>query len=181
MHLSDHASPETLLPVQQVLELTARAAEALDYAHRQNIVHRDIKPANIMYDSATDSLKITDFGVARLMDVSRTRTGVILGTPSYMSPEQLQGENVNGHTDLFALGVTLYQLLTGYLPFRGTSMTELMFVIANEPHIPVTKIRAELPAALDALLSMALAKDPAGRFSDGAAMAQALRSSLGGR
>jgi len=181
MHLSDHASPDTLLPVRQVLELTARAAEALDYAHRQNVVHRDIKPANIMYDSATDSLKITDFGVARLMDVSRTRTGVILGTPSYMSPEQLQGENVNGHTDLFALGVTLYQLLTGYLPFRGTSMTELMFVIANEPHIPVTKIRAELPAALDALLSMALAKDPAGRFSDGAAMAQALRSSLGGR
>jgi serine/threonine-protein kinase len=114
----DYASPESLLPTAVALELAARAAEALGYAHRHNVVHRDIKPDNIMYDSSTDLLKITDFGIARLMDVSRTRTGVILGTPSYMSPEQLQGDNVNGHTDLFALGVTIYQLLTGYLPFR---------------------------------------------------------------
>jgi serine/threonine-protein kinase len=180
-HLSAHAAPETLLPVGVVLNIAARAAEALDYAHRQNVVHRDIKPANIMYDSATDSLKITDFGVARLMDVSRTRTGVILGTPSYMSPEQLQGENVNGHTDLFALGVSLYQLLTGHLPFRGTSMTELMFVIANEPHIPVTEIRTELPAVLDSIVGRALAKNPASRYNDGAAMAQALRAALSGQ
>jgi predicted Ser/Thr protein kinase len=178
-HLSHHAAPSRLLPVRQVLSLVARVAMALDYAHRENVVHRDIKPANIMYDSATDSLKITDFGVARLMDVSRTRTGVILGTPSYMSPEQLQGENVNGHTDLFALGVSLYQLLTGYLPFRGTSMTELMFVIANEPHIPVTAIRTELPGVLDGILDRALAKDPEARYSDGAAFAQALRAAAG--
>lgn len=178
MHLSDHTDPASLLPVPQVLDLTARAAEALDFAHRQNVVHRDIKPANIMYDSATDSLKITDFGVARLMDVSRTRTGVILGTPSYMSPEQLQGENVNGHTDLFALGVSLYELLTGHLPFRGTSMTELMFVISNEPHIPVTAIREELPSVLDSILERALAKDPADRYGDGAEMAAALRAAI---
>lgn len=175
-HLNRYADPDSLLPVSQVLDLAARVADALDYAHLQNVVHRDIKPANIMYDSGTDSLKITDFGIARLMDVSRTHTGVILGTPSYMSPEQLQGENVNGHTDLFALGVTLYQLLTGHLPFRGSSMTELMFVIANEPHIPVTAIRSELPPVLETLLDRALAKAPGDRFASGAEMAQALRA-----
>ena len=176
VHLNRHSDPDSLLEVSQVLDLMARVADALDYAHLQNVVHRDIKPANIMYDSGTDLLKITDFGIARLMDVSRTRTGVILGTPSYMSPEQLQGENVNGHTDLFALGVTLYQLLTGYLPFRGSSMTELMFVIANEPHIPVTAIRADLPPVLDAVLDRAMAKAPTDRFASGAEMAEALRA-----
>ena len=176
VHLNRHSSPDSLLEVPQVLDLTARVADALDYAHLQNVVHRDIKPANIMYDSGTDSLKITDFGIARLMDVSRTHTGVILGTPSYMSPEQLQGENVNGHTDLFALGVTLYQLLTGHLPFRGSSMTELMFVIANEPHIPVTAMRTDLPPVLDSLLDRAMAKAPADRYATGAEMAQALRA-----
>ena len=176
VHLNRHSDPDSLLPAAQVIDLTARVASALDYAHRQNVVHRDIKPANIMYDSGTDLLKITDFGIARLMDVSRTRTGVILGTPSYMSPEQLQGENVNGHTDLFALGVSLYQLLTGHLPFRGSSMTELMFVIANKPHIPVTAIRAELPPVLDTLLDRAMAKAPADRYASGAELAQALRA-----
>ncbi|HUO67559.1 MAG TPA: protein kinase, partial [Gammaproteobacteria bacterium] len=127
-HLSQFATPERLLPVPVVLELLSRTADALDYAHARNIVHRDIKPANIMYDSVSDGLKITDFGIARLIDVGRTRTGIVLGTPAFMSPEQLEGKNVNGHTDLFALGVSLYQLLTGHLPFRGASMTKLMFV-----------------------------------------------------
>ncbi len=137
-HLSEFGTPERLLPVPVVLELLSRTADALDYAHSRNIVHRDIKPANIMYDSVSDGLKITDFGIARLIDVGRTRTGIVLGTPAFMSPEQLEGKNVNGHTDLFALGVSLYQLLTGHLPFRGASMTKLMFVIANEPHQSVT-------------------------------------------
>jgi serine/threonine-protein kinase len=176
IHLSDHCEKETLLPIPMVLDLLARTADALAYAHSQNVVHRDIKPANIMYDSATDSLKITDFGIARLMDVSRTRTGIVLGTPSYMSPEQLQGENVNGHTDLFALGVNLYQLLTSLLPFRGTSMTQLMFVITNEPHVPVTTIRADLPPDLDEILDRALAKQPADRYQTGGEMARALRA-----
>ena len=113
---------------------------------RRNVVHRDIKPANIMYDSLSNNLKITDFGIAKLIDVNRTRTGIVLGTPAFMSPEQLEGKNVNGHTDLFALGVSLYQLLTGQLPFRGASMTNLMFVIANEPHQSVTSLRPELPS-----------------------------------
>jgi serine/threonine-protein kinase len=174
-HLSEFAKPERLLPVTTVLDLLGKTADALDYAHAQNVVHRDIKPANIMYDSVSDGLKITDFGIARLIDVSRTRTGIVLGTPAFMSPEQLEGKNVNGHTDLFALGVSLYQLLTGHLPFRGASMTKLMFVIANEPHEPVTAVRPDLPAWLDPIIDRALAKDPAERFQSGAEMAAALR------
>jgi serine/threonine-protein kinase len=174
-HLSEFALPDTLLPPGVVLELLARTADALDYAHKQNVVHRDIKPANIMYDSVSDGLKITDFGIARLIDVSRTRTGIVLGTPAFMSPEQLEGKNVNGHTDLFALGVSLYQLLTGHLPFRGASMTKLMFVIANEPHESVTAVRADLPPCLDAIIDRALAKDPGVRFQTGTEMAAALR------
>jgi len=175
-HLSDFAEGDALLPPQLVLELAAQTADALHYAHAQNVVHRDIKPANIMYDSVSGSLKITDFGIARLIDVSRTRTGIVLGTPSFMAPEQLEGRNVNGHTDLFALGVSVYQLLTGRLPFRGASMTKLMFVIANEPHQPITKVRQDLPEQSDALIDTALAKDPVNRFQSGAEMADALRA-----
>jgi eukaryotic-like serine/threonine-protein kinase len=175
-HLSEFAMPERLLPVPLVLELLSRTADALDYAHSRNIVHRDIKPANIMYDSVSDGLKITDFGIARLIDVGRTRTGIVLGTPAFMSPEQLDGKNVNGHTDLFALGVSLYQLLTGHLPFRGASMTKLMFVIANEPHQSVTEVRPDLPGLLNAIVDRALAKDPTERFQSGAEMAAAMRS-----
>ena len=177
-HLSDFATPDRLLPVDKVLDLLGRAATALDYAHGHNVVHRDIKPANIMYDSVSDSLKITDFGIAKLIDANRTRTGIVLGTPAFMSPEQLEGKNVNGHTDLFALGVSLYQLLTGHLPFRGASMTKLMFVIANEPHQAVTAIRADLPKWLDGVIDRALAKDPADRFQTGAEMAAAVRQGL---
>jgi serine/threonine-protein kinase len=174
-HLSEFSAAERLLPVETVLDLLSRAAEALDYAHQHNVVHRDIKPANIMYDSLSNSLKITDFGIAKLIDANRTRTGIVLGTPAFMSPEQLEGKNVNGHTDLFALGVSLYQLLTGQLPFRGASMTSLMFVIANEPHASVTSVRHELPKWLDAVIDRALAKDPTERFQSGAEMAAALR------
>jgi serine/threonine-protein kinase len=174
-HLSEFAKADRLLPVATVLDLIARAADALDYAHRRNVVHRDIKPANIMYDSLSNNLKITDFGIAKLIDVNRTRTGIVLGTPAFMSPEQLEGKNVNGHTDLFALGVSLYQLLTGQLPFRGASMTNLMFVIANEPHASVTSVRGDLPKSLDEILDRALAKNPVDRFESAAAMAAALR------
>ncbi len=177
-HLSEFVVPERLLPVTTVLDLLSRTADALDYAHGQNVVHRDIKPANIMYDSISDGLKITDFGIARLIDVGRTRTGIVLGTPAFMSPEQLEGKNVNGHTDLFALGVSLYQLLTGHLPFRGASMTKLMFVIANEPHESVTAVRPDLPECLNPIVDRALAKDSLERFQTGAEMAAALRTAL---
>ena len=175
-HLSDFTEPRNLLEPGLALEIAARTADALHYAHRQNVVHRDIKPANIMYDFGSDSLKITDFGIARLTDASRTRTGIVLGTPSFMSPEQLEGKNVNGNTDLFALGVTLYQLLTGQLPFRGASMTKLMFVIANEPHQPVSELNPVLPKTLDRFFDLALAKGLEDRFESGATMSRAIRA-----
>jgi serine/threonine-protein kinase len=173
--MSYYAQQGHLLPPGQVLDLMARAAEALHYAHKQHVVHRDVKPANLLYDATTDTFKITDFGIARLTDTSRTKTGIILGTPSYMSPEQLAGTGVTGQSDLFSLGITLYQLLTGAPPFRADSIPRLMQKIAHERHQPLAQIRDDLPATLDEVLDRALAKDPADRYPSGRAMALALR------
>ncbi len=175
-HLSHFAEAEHLLPPATVMGLIARLADALHYAHRQNVVHRDIKPANIMFDPETDELKITDFGIARLTDTSRTKTGIVLGTPSFMSPEQLEGRSLDGRTDLFALGVSLYHLLAGQLPFRAGSMTQLMYKIASEPHTPLRSIRPELPECIENIVSRTLAKDPEDRYQNGAELAAALRS-----
>lgn len=173
--LSQFVRPGNLLPPAQVIEIVARIAEALHYAHAQRVVHRDIKPANLLYDLASDTLKITDFGIARLTDSSRTRTGIILGTPSYMAPEQLTGGGVTGQSDLFSLGVTLYQLLSGQPPFRADSIALLMQKIAHDPHPPLSTVRNDLPAGIHAVIDRALAKEPADRFADGRAMALALR------
>jgi tRNA A-37 threonylcarbamoyl transferase component Bud32 len=173
-HLSDYATPDTLLEPRKVLELAARTAQALGFAHKQQVVHRDIKPANIMYDPSADVLKITDFGIARLTGAGTTRTGIVLGTPSFMSPEQLEGRTVTGHSDLFSLGVSLFQLLTGRLPFTADSMTGLMQQIAEAPHPPLRAIRPDLPACVDGVIDRALAKNPEARFESGAQMAAAL-------
>jgi serine/threonine-protein kinase len=173
--LMPQTKPGNLLPLPKMLSVVARVAEALAYAHRQNVVHRDIKPANIMYDAQVDSVKVTDFGIARITDSSKTKTGMVLGTPSYMSPEQLAGKKIDGQSDLFSLGVTLYQLACGRLPFQGDSMTQLMFKIANEPPADILGIDPTLPECLAALINKALAKDMAARFKSGEEMAQALR------
>jgi CHASE2 domain-containing sensor protein/tRNA A-37 threonylcarbamoyl transferase component Bud32 len=173
--LLKHAQRDDLLPAASVMELMARAADALDYAHRQGVVHRDIKPANIMYHAVSDELKITDFGIARLTDTSRTKTGIILGTPSYMSPEQLMASGVTGQSDLYSLGVTLYQLLTGVAPFRADSIPKLMDKIMREEAHPITQVRADLPACADSVMTTVLAKKPEDRYSSGRAMAMALR------
>lgn len=173
--LNQHAVADNLLPAKWVLELTARAAEALHYAHGQGVVHRDIKPANLMYNAATDQLKITDFGIARLTDTSRTKTGIILGTPSFMSPEQLSASSVTGKSDLYSLGITMYQLLTGTTPFRSDSIPKLMDKIMNDKHKPISSSREDIPIEVDMVLDRALAKDPDDRFPNGRAMALALR------
>ncbi len=177
-HLSHYSEPIHLLPVAKVLALMARVADALDYAHKQNVVHRDIKPANIMFNADTDELKITDFGIARLTDTSRTKTGIVLGTPSFMSPEQLEGRPLDGRSDLFALGIALYQLLTGQLPFRADSMTRLMHKIAIEPHVPLLSLRPELPEMAEQIMARALAKSAQDRYQTGAEMAVALRGCI---
>jgi len=173
-HLSDYAKSNNLMEPRKVLGIIARTADALGFAHKQQVVHRDIKPANLMYDPATDILKITDFGIARLSGAGSTRTGIVLGTPSFMSPEQLEGRTVTGHSDLFSLGVSLFQLLTGQLPFAADSMTGLMQQIAEMPHPPLRAFRPDLPACVESVIDRALAKNPDARYDSGAQMAAAL-------
>ena len=170
-----YTKPDNLLPLPKVMSIIARVADALDYAHKLNVVHRDIKPANIMYDPEADSPKVTDFGIARITDASKTKTGMVLGTPSYMSPEQLAGKKIEGGSDLFSLGVSLYQLACGKLPFVGDSMAQLMFRIANEPHTDILSIRPDLPPCLVAIINKSLAKLNEDRYANGAEMADALR------
>ena len=171
-----HTLAGQLLPLATVLAIGERVARALDYAHQHQVVHRDIKPANIMFDAASDRVKVTDFGIARITDASRTKTGMVFGTPSFMSPEQLAGQPVTGRSDLYSLGVSLFQLLTGELPLRADSLAALMYQIANEPAPDVRSLRPELPAALAQLLQRAMAKQPEARFESGVAMAQAIRA-----
>jgi len=163
-----------LLPVWEVLEIAAQVADALAYAHSRKVVHRDIKPANIIYDRDNGIAKITDFGVARILDASGTRSGTVLGTPSYMSPEQVAGKKADGRSDLFSLGTTLYQLLTGSLPFEGDSVATLMYRITSQDPRPVRKLRRGLPVCIGRLVARALQKEPGKRFADGEAMAAAI-------
>jgi eukaryotic-like serine/threonine-protein kinase len=148
------------------------------------VVHRDIKPANIMYDPDSDTVKVTDFGIARITDTSRTKTGMVLGTPSFMSPEQLAGKKIEGYSDLFSLGVSLYQLVCGKLPFQGDSMAQLMFRIANEPHDDIMAIKPDVPPCVAEIINKALAKQVEQRYQTGNEMAEAIRrcaASLQGR
>ncbi len=166
-----HTLPGTLLPLPQVLRTLARVAQALAHAHTQGVVHRDVKPANVMIDPATDSVKVTDFGIARITDACRTRTGLVLGTPSFMSPEQMAGRRVDGRSDLYSLGVMLFQMLTGALPHRSESMAQLMNQIANDTAPDVRTLRPELPEALANVVALALEKRVEVRYADGNQMA----------
>ena len=165
--LSAHTRVGQLLPVGQVLRIASRLARALAYAHRQGVVHRDIKPANVLIALASDTVKLSDFGIARVADGTRTRTGLVLGTPSFMSPEQLVGLRVDGRSDLYSLGVLLFQLLSGQLPHRAESMARLMFEIANEPAPDVRSLRANLPESLALVVALALEKRPELRYANG--------------
>jgi serine/threonine-protein kinase len=170
----------SLLPIDKVVSIIARVGDALGYAHRQNVVHRDVKPANIMYEPDNDVLKVTDFGIARITDSSKTKTGMVLGTPSYMSPEQLQGKKIDGRSDLFSLAVSLYQLACGRLPFEGDSMAQLMYRIANEHAPDILKYNSTLPPAFVAFLDKAMAKEADQRYQTGEEFAAALRASVPG-
>lgn len=174
--LRNFTDPQKLLAPKRALELAASTAEALDYAHNQGVIHRDIKPANLLYNPKEGSLKISDFGVARMTDNNSTKTGIVLGTPMYMSPEQLGAENLTGLSDLFSLGVTLYELLVGEVPFRASNIAVLMTKITTEDPAPVSSRRAGIPPSVDAVLAKAMAKRPNDRFSCGAEMAIALRN-----
>jgi serine/threonine-protein kinase len=173
--LEKHCKAPALLPYDDVFAICIQVAEALDFAHGQRVVHRDIKPANIIWDPAAKRAKLTDFGVACLIDASKTKTGTVLGSPSYMSPEQVAGAHVDGRSDIFSLGVMLYQLLSGELPFKASQMTTLMYKIANEKHTDVRTYNPRLPPCVGAIVNTALQKDPAKRFPSAGKLAEALK------
>ncbi len=177
--LVSYTKRDHLLPLPKVLSIIARVADALGYAHSLNVVHRDIKPANIMYDLESDTVKVTDFGIARITDSSKTKTGMVLGTPSYMSPEQLAGSKIQGQSDLFSLGVSLYQMTCGKLPFEGDSMAQLMFRIASEPHADIRAVNPDVPPCVVEIINKALAKKMEERYKTGQEMAEAIRRCAG--
>ncbi len=175
VNLGMHAMEGKLLPPRMVADMCARVADALYFAHQRGVIHRDIKPANIVFDQQNRRVRVMDFGVARLENSRATRTGIILGSPSYMAPEQLDARPVTAQSDIFSLGVTLFQLLTGMLPFRSDSIPGLMQKISTDPHPPLRAVRPDLPETLSAIIDRALEKDPDSRYRSGAEMAQALR------
>ncbi|MCH8268371.1 MAG: serine/threonine protein kinase [Acidobacteria bacterium] len=168
------------LPLETTLDLVKQIAEGLDYAHAQGIVHRDIKPANILV-TAENRAKITDFGIAKLAVTQFTMTGVLLGTPSYMSPEQLNGKTVDGRSDLFSLGIILYWMLTRKKPFTGENLTEVSFKIAYKDPVPATQLNPSLGLDFNYVLDRALAKDPARRYQRGKEIADDLADLCEGR
>jgi serine/threonine-protein kinase len=168
------------LPLETALQLTHELAEALDCAHGQGVVHRDLKPANILLTEEGHA-KIADFGVAKLNLANHTLAGRALGTPAYMSPEQLNDDAVDGRSDLFSLGVVLYTILTGYRPFQGNSALTVSYKVVNRDPIPATVLETELPPGLDYIISRAIAKDPAERYQRGMEMALDIQDLLEGR
>ncbi|MBL8521642.1 MAG: CHASE2 domain-containing protein [Betaproteobacteria bacterium] len=174
--LVDKTKQPNLMPFDELCDVMIKVAQALHHAHEQGVYHRDIKPANIMYDAENKVPKVADFGIARVTDSSKTKTGMVLGTPSYMSPEQLAGKKIDGRSDLFSLGVTFYQMACGRLPFEGESMTQLMFAIANETPPNIMEYNPSLPSWVPEFIEQALAKDLTQRFADGNEFAMAIKT-----
>jgi len=169
---------EGRMPVDTIVDLAAQIAEGLEHAHRAAIVHRDVKPANVMV-SPSGRAKLTDFGVAYVASSTMTQTGTALGSPKYMSPEQVIGQPVDPRSDVFALGVVLYEMLVGRTPFENpadTTVFALMHRIARDAHRPVTQVDARLPAEFDRILARALAKHPTERYQNAGEMARDLRN-----
>lgn len=172
--LKKYAEKSNGVPLSKALEIIIQVAFGLDYAHKQGVVHRDIKPGNI-FMLKDGSLRITDFGIARIQASSKTATGAVLGTPAYMSPEQVNGKKVDGRADIFSLGVTMYELLTGEKPFSAETIAALLYRIANVDQTDPRELNSKLPAALIPILSKALAKDPAARYQTAGELGTELR------
>lgn len=171
---------ENGLAHDKTVALGVQMAEAIDYAHNRGIIHRDIKPTNIIV-TATEQVKITDFGIARIEDPSatqQTQAGEILGTPVYMSPEQIMGKPIDGRSDLYALGVILYELSTGTRPFKGNNLAAIFRAITQDTPIDPAEIRPSMSPALAQLILKSLSKNPEERFQTGRAMAQALKATV---
>ena len=173
-NLEKYIFKENLLPFTKILDIIAEVAEALAFAHRANVIHRDIKPANIMI-LKNGGVKVTDFGIAKAISSSRTKTGVILGTPNYMSPEQIMGQKMDLRSDIFSLGVLFFQLLTGELPFHGENLSSLLYQITQIRHPSLRSYNPKIPRVCEQILNKALAKDPKARFSSAEEMEKIMR------
>ena len=171
MELVEGTSLQTLIearqtfPLPRILRLMDQACSALDYAHQHKVIHRDIKPANMML-TGDDTLKITDFGTAKILQYGTTQTAQTIGTPSYMSPEQIKGRPVDGRSDIFSLGVVLYELATGHKPFPGDSVTTVIYKIVNEDPVPPRELDSSIHPGLSAVITKALAKPAELRFQN---------------
>ncbi len=176
--LSDYIAVDHLLPILDVYRIVSLIADALQYAHHQQIIHRDIKPGNIIYNPDNEAVKITDFGIARLIDSTQTRTGEIVGSPLYMAPEQIKGHKVTPHADIFSLGVTYYELLTGNPPFQGENLANLTYEITHSKHLSVRRIREELPQSAVRITNKALQKQPENRFPSAGEMAVTIAKAM---
>jgi serine/threonine-protein kinase len=166
-----------LMPVNEVLLTVATVADALDYAHQQGVVHRDIKPANIML-TKDHVVKVMDFGIATMASSSKTQTNIVLGTPTYMSPEQIAGKKVDGRSDIFSLGVVLFELLTGQLPFTADNLSAVLFSIAYHPHPAIQTLRPDLPPMVQGIVDRALQKELPHRYRRAEELAGELRACL---
>jgi eukaryotic-like serine/threonine-protein kinase len=175
--LKQRSRPPHLMPLDQLLPTLATVAEALDYAHEQGVVHRDIKPANIMLTN-DQTIKVMDFGIAKMLSSSKTESDLVLGTPTYMSPEQIAGKKVDGRSDIFSLGVVLFELLTGRPPFTADNVSALLFAITHTPALPAVTYRSDLSPMVQEVLDQALEKDPVLRYRRAAELAQDLRACL---
>jgi serine/threonine-protein kinase len=176
-NLTRYCRKDNLLPIQKAVGIIAEVTAALDYAHNQGVVHRDIKPANIMM-LKDGRVKVTDFSIAQVVDASQTRTGVILGTPNYMSPEQVDGKGLDGRSDLFSLGIVLYELLTGVRPFKGDSLTAVLYAISHNAHTPLSKAASGIPACVTAVVNRLLAKRAAKRFASAAKASKDIKACM---
>lgn len=176
--LSEYIKKGKLLPPSLVYQLMIQMTDALDYAHRQKVIHRDIKPANIIYDDDLQRGTVTDFGIAYMSDHSKTKTGTIMGSPYYMSPEQILGIKIDGRSDIFSLGVTFYQLLSGHLPFTGESIASVAFHITKTKHESVKKWNNKLPSSAARITNKAMQKEADKRFQTMQEFKQALVNAL---
>lgn len=167
-----------LLPEPVVIGVMARVARALAYAHGRGVVHRDLKPSNVIVDWSSRRVTLTDFGLARRADGDSTRTGLVLGSPAYLAPEQLAGAPATPRGDLYALGVTLFELLAGRRPHESPSLGELLRQVAEQPAPDLARLRPGLPPALTGLVARLLAKPPAQRPASAGEVAKALEDVL---
>ncbi|MBI1982631.1 MAG: serine/threonine protein kinase, partial [Acidobacteria bacterium] len=159
-------------PLKQLIDIAAQVSDALDYAHRRNVIHRDIKPANILVTREAKA-KIADFGIAKLAGTTMTQTGLLVGTPAFMSPEQITGRSIDSRSDIFSFGIVLYWMFTGERPFPGDAITEVAYKVVHAAPVPLREVDSALPSDLDDILIRCLAKKPEERYTTAGEIAAA--------